>query len=101
MKVQRAAPANELFAKLLFLIAPTAALACYLLYRLYSYGHNQIFEYISFNDSVVRWTLLLTAGMAGSALFHAFRFRALVPFIALIVLFWMGYKGINLMATEE
>ena len=39
--------------------------------------------------------------MAGSALFHGFRFRALIPFAGLLLLLFLGYRGIDLLATGE
>jgi transglutaminase-like putative cysteine protease len=94
MRIQRAAPANELLAKLLFLILPTALVAYFLLYNL-----NEYFSFLQ--NSGLRWTLIFTAGMVGSALFHGFRFRALLPFIGIIILLRLGYAGIGAMATGE
>ncbi len=94
MKVQRAAPANELLAKLLFLILPTALVAYFLLYNL-----NEYFSFLQ--NSGLRWTLIFGAGMVGSSLFHGFRFRALLPFIGLIVLLRLGYAGLDTLALGE
>ncbi len=94
MKVQRAAPANELLAKLLFLILPTALIAYFLLYNL-----NEYFSFLQ--NSGLRWTVIFGAGMVGSALFHGFRFRALLPFIGLIVLLRLGYAGLDTLALGE
>ncbi len=94
MRIQRAAPANELLAKLLFLILPTALVAYFLLYNL-----NEYFSFLQ--NSGLRWTLIFTAGMAGSAVFHGFRFRALLPFIGLIALLRLGYAGLDTLALGE
>ncbi len=94
MRIQRAAPANELLAKLLFLILPTALVAYFLLFNL-----NEYFSFLQ--NSALRWTLVFSAGMLASALFHGFRFRALLPFIGLIVLLRLGYSGIGALATGE
>ena len=94
MRIQRAAPANELLAKLLFLILPTALVAWFLLYHL-----NEYFSFLQ--NSGTKWTLFFTAGMVGSAIFHGFRFRALLPFAGLLLLVFFGYKGIDLMAFGE
>lgn len=94
MRIQRAAPANELLAKLLFLILPTAFVVWFLL--------DNVNEYFSFlQNSGLKWTIIFTAGMLGSAIFHGFRFRALLPFIGLIALLRLGYAGLDVMALGE
>ncbi len=94
MRIERAAPVNELLAKLLFLILPTGLFAWFLLK-----GLN---EYVSaLQNSALKWTLYFGAGMVGSAIFHSFRFRALIPFLALLFFLWSGYQGIDLLATGE
>lgn len=94
MRIQRAAPANELLAKLVFLILPTALVAYFLLHNL-----NDYFSFLQ-NSGLV-WTFYFSAGMFGSAIFHGFRFRAVVPFLALLFLIWLGYRGIDMMAVGE
>ncbi|MEO6833777.1 MAG: transglutaminase-like domain-containing protein [Chitinophagaceae bacterium] len=94
MRIQRAAPANELLAKLVFLILPTALVAYFLLHNL-----NDYFSFLQ--NSGFIWTLYFSAGMSGSAIFHGFRFRAVVPFMALLFLLWLGYRGIDMMAVGE
>lgn len=94
MRIQRAAPANELLAKLLFLILPTACVAYFLLYNL-----NEYFSFLQ--NSGMKWTIMFTAGMVGSAIFHGFRFRALLPFIGLMVLLRLGYAGIGALSLGE
>lgn len=94
MRIQRATPVNEFLAKLIFLILPTALVGYFLL--------ENLTDYFSFlQNSSYKWTLFLTAGMGSSALFHSFRFRALVPFAALIFLIILGYKGIDTLALGE
>src|SRR5436305_1927903 len=94
MRIQRAAPVNELLAKLIFLILPTALVAYFLLYNL-----NEYFSFL--HNSGLKWTIMFAAGMVGSAIFHGFRFRALLPFIGLIILLRLGYAGIDAMALGE
>jgi transglutaminase-like putative cysteine protease len=94
MKIQRAAPANELLAKLLFLILPTAFVGYFLIDNLANY-------YSFLQNSSIKWSLFLGAGMCASAIFHGFRFRALVPFIVLVTLVIIGYKGIDSLALGE
>jgi transglutaminase-like putative cysteine protease len=94
MRIQRAAPANELLAKLLFLILPTVFVAYFLLYNL-----NEYFSFLQ--NSGMKWTIMFAAGMAASAIFHGFRFRALLPFIGLILLLRLGYAGIDALAPGE
>jgi transglutaminase-like putative cysteine protease len=94
MKIERAAPINELLAKLLFLILPTGIFAWFLL--------SGLNEYVTaLQNSAFKWSLYFGAGMVGSAVFHSFRFRALIPFLALLFLLWSGYQGIDLLATGE
>ncbi|MBS1615101.1 MAG: hypothetical protein JST06_03185 [Bacteroidetes bacterium] len=94
MRVQRATPAHELLAKLIFLILPTALVAWFLLFNL-----NNYFSFLQ--NSGLHWTIIFSAGMFLSALFHGFRFRALLPFIGLIVLLRLGYAGIDALALGE
>lgn len=94
MKIQSAAPANEFLAKLIFLIFPTALVGYFLIENLAAY-------YSFLENSSFKWALFLSAGMGASAFFHAFRFRALVPFAALIAIIIIGYKGIDAMALGE
>src|SRR6478736_4801649 len=94
MRIQRAAPVNEFLAKFIFLILPTALVGYFLI--------ENLTDYFSFlQNSSVKWSLFLAAGMGGSALFHSFRFRALVPFAALLFLIFLGYKGIDALALGE
>ncbi|MBS1645683.1 MAG: transglutaminase domain-containing protein [Bacteroidetes bacterium] len=94
MRIQRAAPANELLAKLVFLLLPTAVVAFFLLRNL-----NEYFSFLQ--NSGLIWTIYFSVGMLGSAVFHGFRFRAAIPFLALLFFIWVGYKGIDLMAIGE
>lgn len=94
MRIQRAAPANELLAKLLFLILPTAFVAYFLLSNL-----NDYFSFLQ--NSGLKWTIIFAAGMVGSGIFNGFRFRALLPFVGLIFLLRLGYAGLDAMALGE
>lgn len=94
MRVQRATPANELLAKLIFLILPTTLVAWFLLYNL-----NEYFSFLQ--NSGLHWAVIFSAGMLLSAIFHGFRFRALLPFIGLIILLRLGYAGIGALALGE
>ena len=94
MRIQRAAPANELLAKILFLILPTALVGYFLLQGLTG------FYSLPINNSL-QWAMAFGAGMVGSALFHGFRFRALLPFAGLIALLYFIYKGIDQLPLGE
>ena len=94
MRIQRAAPANELLAKLLFLILPTGLIAYFLLLNLNDYLST-------LSNSSLNWAIYFGIGMFASGIFHGFRFRALIPFLALLLILWTGYKGIDLMAVGE
>lgn len=94
MKIQRATPANELLAKIIFLILPTVLLAFFLLREAntaYSILHNQ----------ALQQALYFAAGAAGGALFYAFRFRFLPTFLLLVTGLWLVYKGLDSVATGE
>lgn len=94
MSIQRAAPFNELLAKLIFLIIPTALVGYFLLYN------ANIYYAILQNDSV-RQAFYFLGGMVLSAIFYAFRIRFLPTFIALILLLWFLGKGLDNLATGE
>ncbi len=94
MKIQRAAPVNELFAKLIFLVLPTAAAGYFLLVNVnehFSILQNQAFQQ----------TLYLVAGMGLATLFYSFRFRFLPPFLILLFALFSVYKGIDKYAVGE
>ncbi len=94
MKIQRAAPVNELLAKLIFLILPTAAVGYFLIW------HATDFNTLIKNNAP-ELALYFAAGMGLSALFHAFRFRFLPVFIGLIVLFYILQKGLDNLSVGE
>lgn len=94
MSIQRASPINEILAKLIFLILPTMVV-----------GYLIINDFNTYH-SIPRtnpWQLAtyLAAGMVGGGLFYAFRFRFLPTITLLILAFYVFYKGLDSMATEE
>jgi transglutaminase-like putative cysteine protease len=94
MNIQRAAPVNELLAKLIFLIVPTAVISFFLLdnaSRYFSILHEQSFQQ----------SLYLAAGMAGGALFYSFRFRFLPTIVLLVFGLYTVYKGLDKLAVGE
>lgn len=94
MNIQRATPVNELLAKLIFLILPTALVSYYLL------GHaNTYFSFVQ--AEAIQQTLYLLAGMGISAIFYAFRFRFLPTFLLLIAGSVLIYQGLDKLAIGE
>src|SRR4051812_11271056 len=94
MKIQRAAPVNELLAKLIFLILPTVAAGYFLLVNVHQY-------YAIPNSTAPRQTLYLAAGMGLAALFYAFRIRFVPTFVLLIIGLYSIYKGLDSYASGE
>lgn len=94
MNVQRAAPVNELLAKLVFLILPTAAVSYFLLQNINQY-------YSILQNQAVQQAMYFGGGMAISALFYSFRFRFLPTFILLIAALYFLYKGVDNYSTGE
>lgn len=94
MNIQRAAPVNELLAKLIFLILPTALVSYFLLWNI-----NQYFSILG--DQAWQQTLYLAAGMGIGAVFYAFRFRFLPTFALLVAGLYIIYKGVDRYATGE
>lgn len=94
MSIQRATPVNELLAKLIFLILPTALVSYYLLMNA-----NDYFSFLRRQE--LQQTLYLAAGMSAGAIFYAFRIRFLPAFILLVASFYLVSKGINQYATGE
>ena len=108
MNIQRAAPVNELLAKLIFLILPTALVGYFLLWNLSEYFGvigDPGSGLLSFLPGTNNISLILASfffiGMICSAIFHAFRFRFLVPFLLLLLGLYTIYKGIDSLATGE
>jgi protein-glutamine gamma-glutamyltransferase len=108
MNIQRATPVNELLAKLIFLILPTALIGYFLLWNVSQYFGiigDPNSGLLSFLPPVTNMTLQLslffTAGMAGSAVFYSFRFRFLPTFALLAVGLYAIYKALDSLATGE
>ena len=94
MNIQRAAPVNELLARLLFLILPTALIGYFLLWN--------VTDYFTFlQNTSLRLTLYFAAAMAGSAVFYSFRFRFLPTFAGLIFLLFLFSKGLDKLNLGE
>ncbi|RYE18819.1 MAG: hypothetical protein EOP51_21145, partial [Sphingobacteriales bacterium] len=94
MNIQRAAPVNELLAKLIFLILPTAVVGYFLLWNANQY-------YSILGAQAWQQTLYFAGGMAAAAIFYAFRIRFLPTFVALILILYSTYKGLDRLATGE
>ena len=94
MNIQRATPVNELLARLIFLILPTAAICYFLLDNVnqyYSILQNQAFHQ----------TLYLAAGMGIAAIIYAFRFRFIPTFAILLICLYTAYKGLDKYESGE
>lgn len=94
MNVQRAAPVNEVLAKLIFLILPTVVISYFLLYNA-----NQYFSILQ--DQAWQQTIYLGAGMLAGALFYAFRFRFVPTFVLLLIGLYTVYKGLDKYSVGE
>lgn len=108
MNIERHISASELTARVIFLLLPTAWMAYLLLGKVSSYFGiigDPTSGLLSFLPTVNNISLLFTAvfalGMLASAVFYTFRFRFLVPFLVLALLFWLVYKSIDTMAVGE
>ena len=94
MRIQRAAPVNELLAKLIFLVLPTAAVGYFLLVNVnqyYSILQNQAFQQ----------AIYFAAGMGIAAVFYAFRFRFVPTYALLIFGLYVVYKGLDKYVVGE
>jgi len=94
MNIQRATPVNELLARLIFLLLPTAAVSYFLLINInqyYSILQNQAFQQ----------ALYLAAGMGIAAVIYSFRFRFLPAFILVILGLYILYKGLDQYESGE
>ncbi len=94
MKIQRAAPVNELLAKLIFLMLPTAVVGYFLLQTVnqyYSILQNQAFEQ----------AIYLAAGMGIAAVIYSFRVRFLPTYIILCIVLASIYKGLDKYSSSE
>lgn len=94
MKIQRAAPVNEMLAKLIFLALPTAAAGYFLLVNV-----NEHFSILR-NQAFLQ-ALYLAGGLGLASLFYSFRFRFLPTFAALVISLYSIYKGIDKFAIGE
>lgn len=94
MKIQRAAPVNELLAKLIFLILPTAVVGYFLIWHVDNF-------YTQIENDALKQAAYFGTGMGLSALFYAFRFRFLPTFLALVFGLYLVSKGIDRMAFGE
>ncbi|MEZ5015771.1 MAG: transglutaminase domain-containing protein [Flavipsychrobacter sp.] len=94
MSIQRATPVNELLAKLIFLILPTAFVGYFLLQYANEY-------YSVLQNEAVMQSVYFAAGMGISALVYSFRFRFSITFAILAIVFYSIYKGLDTMAIGE
>ncbi len=108
MKIQRATPVNELLAKLLFLIIPTAAVCYFLIWNASEYygvigdPARGLFSFLPpIANITLQLTLFATVGMVASAVFYAFRFRFLPTFLLLATGLFAIYKTLDSLATGE
>lgn len=93
MNIQRASPFNESLAKLIFLILPTALVGYFLLI-----DANDFYNVLQ-NDAW-RQTICFSGAMIASAIFYSFRFRFLLPFLALVAFLFLTYKGLDSSTSE-
>lgn len=94
MNIQRATPINELLAKLIFLVLPTALVS----YIVLGFT-NDYFSFVRAN--AMQQTTYLVAGMGISAVFYAFRFRFWPTFLLLLFGTFVIYQGLDKMAIGE
>lgn len=94
MNIQRATPVNELLAKLIFLILPTALIGYFVLQNINLY-------FTILNNSAWQQALYFAGGMAAGALFYAFRFRFLPTFLLLLFGLYTIFKGLDRLAVGE
>lgn len=94
MSIQRAAPANELLARLIFLILPTAGIGYFLLVQVNEY-------YAILQNRAVQQALYFGAGMGIAALLYSFRFRFLPTFLLLLLGLYTAYKGLDRYESGE
>jgi len=94
MNIQRATPVNELLAKLIFLMLPTAAISFFLLIRVNE--HCSILQNQAFMQCVY-----LSAGMGIAAVLYSLRIRFLPTYLILIAVLCAVYKGLDNTASSE
>ena len=88
MNIQRATPVNELLARLIFLILPTAAIGYFLLDNINQY-------YSVLQNRALQQAAYFAAGMAISAILYAFRLRFVPTFALLLLGLYLIYKGLG------
>ncbi len=108
MNIQRATSVNELLARILFLILPTAVAGYFILHTAFEYfsvigDYQGVISSIlpNYFDQALLADLYFTAAMVGSALFYAFRFRFLPSAILLYFVLYLSYKGIDTLSIGE
>src|ERR1700747_2302666 len=94
MNIQRATPVNELLAKLIFLILPTAAVCYFLLDSINQY-------YTILQNQAFQQTAYFAAGMGIAAIVYSFRFPFLPTFAILAIGLYMAYKGLDKYESGE
>lgn len=94
MRIQRATPVNDLLARIIFLLVPTLLVCYFLLWNANQY-------YTILNNQTWQQTLYVAAGMGGAAILYGFRFRFLPSFLALAIVLYAVYKGIDATAVGE
>lgn len=94
MKIIGISPLNELIAKLIFLVLPTACVAYFVLWNANEY-------YTILQHQAWQQSLYFLLGMAGAHIFYAFRFRFISSFLLLLLLFYSLYKGLDATAIGE
>lgn len=108
MRIPRAAPANELLARLIFLILPTAIVAYFLLLQAQTYygiigdPGTGLLRFLPANvGTTLQLALFAVAGMVAGAVFYTFRFRFLPTAALLGLALYAVYKGLGSFATGE
>ena len=94
MKIQRAAPVNELLAKLIFLMLPTAVVGYFLLDNVNHY-------YSILQNQALQQAMYFAAGMGIAAVIYSFRVRFLPTYIILIIALYSVYKGLDKYSSGE
>lgn len=94
MNIQRATPVNEMLAKLIFLILPTAVVGYFLLVNV-----NEYFSILQ--NQALQQALYFAAGMGIATVFYSFRFRFLPTFVILLIGLYSIYKGLDKYETGE
>lgn len=94
MNIQRATSINELLAKLIFLVVPTACVGYFLLW-------NANIYYSILQNEALQQSVYLLLGMVAAMVFYAFRFRFITSFVLLLLGFYTVYKGLDAYAVGE